>query len=42
MAPIPDKIMLDSDDGSVSPDSLQDNFNEVTVLLEYFNHLVFG
>ena len=38
MASSPDKVMNDNDEGSLSPDSLQD-FNEVTVQLEYFDCL---
>ena len=34
--------MLDSDDGSVSPDSPLDISNEVNVQLKYFNSLVLG
>ena len=34
--------MLDGDDGCVSPDSQDNYFNEVTVQLEYFDHLVLG
>ena len=34
--------MLDSDGGSVSPDSPPDISNEVTVQLECFDHLVLG
>ena len=35
--------MLDTDDGSVSPDSPPDTyFNEMTVQLKYFDSLVLG